>query len=304
MRRISGRVLLTTAACIAAMLVAACNEPRPGQEPSQSGMPSALQNRQIPSVAALGDSITLGVNACGEAGKCGKASWSTGNDAHVDSFVARLSEATGHRSQPINLAADGARAQDLPDQAAAAVADGASLVTILVGANDACARSLERMTPTADFAAAVGEALATLEAAPNPPVVFIASIPRLNELLNANSENEAARQLWDRNKMCRSLLANPPSSATQDVSRRTAVDVRVNEYNVALAEQCAAATRCIFDGGAVAAVNFTPAHISSVDYFHPSREGQRAIAEASWNALANALNHCELPPALKGDFGC
>jgi lysophospholipase L1-like esterase len=288
------------------MLLAACNEPEPdpGQGSSRSGMPSALQGWQVPEIAALGDSITLGVNACGKAGKCGEASWSTGNDGHVDSFLARLGEATGHQSHPINLAADGARAKDLPGQAAAAVADGAGLVTILVGANDACAPSLERMTPTADFAAAVGEALAALEAAPNPPVVFIASVPQLNALLTANSGNEVAKKLWDRNHVCPSLLANPPSSATPDARRRAAVAARVNEYNVALAEQCATVTRCIFDGGAVSAVNFTPADISSVDYFHPSREGQRAIAEASWNAFADALNQCELPPALKGDFGC
>ena len=300
--RISGRVFLTTVACIAAMLLAACNEPGQGQ--SRSGMPPALQGRQIPEIAALGDSITLGVNACGEAGKCGKASWSTGDDGQVDSFAARLGEATGHRSHPVNLAADGARAKDLPGQAAAAVADGAGLVTILVGANDACAASLERMTPTAAFAAAVGEALASMEAAPNPPMVFIASVPPLNELLTANSGNEAARKLWDRNKVCRSLLANPASSATPDARRRAAVAARVDEYNVVLAEQCAAVTRCIFDGGAVAAVNFTSADISGVDYFHPSREGQRAIAEASWNAFADALNQCELPPALKAEFGC
>jgi lysophospholipase L1-like esterase len=150
----------------------------------------------------------------------------------------------------------------------------------------------------------VGKALAALEAAPNPPVVFIASVPHLDDLLTANSGNEAARQLWDRKKVCRSLLANPASSATPDARRRAAVAARVDEYNVALAEKCAAVTRCIFDGGAVAAVNFTPAQVSGVDYFHPSREGQRAIAEASWNAFADALNHCELPPALKGDFGC
>lgn len=304
MRRISGLVSLMTSACIAAVMVAACEGPEPGQGPSGSSVPSVLQGRHVPEIAALGDSITLGANACGEAGACGTASWSIGNDGDVDSFVARLGKATGHRSQPINLARNGARAQDLPGQAAAAMAEGVGLVTILVGANDACAPSLERMTPTTDFAAAVGEALTALEAGPNPPMVFLASIPHLNGLLTANSGNAAARQLWDRNKVCRSLLANASSSATSDVDRREAVAARISEYNVALAEQCAAATRCIFDGGAVASVNFTQAHISTVDYFHPSREGQRAIAEASWNALADALNHCELPPALKGDFRC
>jgi hypothetical protein len=82
------------------------------------------------------------------------------------------------------------------------------------------------------------------------------------------------------------------------------VAARVNEYNTGLAEQCAAVSRCIFDGGAVATIDFTAAQISTVDFFHPSREGQFAMADAAWAALSEALDHCELPTALKADFEC
>lgn len=271
--------------------------------PSDTQAPSKLQGKQFERVAALGDSITLGVNACGKAGECRGASWSTGTDG-TRGFAARLGEATGHQPDSTNLAVGGARAKDLPRQATAAAAGGADLVTILVGGNDACSPTPAGMTPLAEYAGAVKKALATLEAAPSRPVVFIASVPHLNGLLTAHSQTPAAVQLWQRSRLCQSLLARPLSSDPADVDARNAVAARVNEYNTALADECAAASRCIFDGGAVATVDFTAAQISTVDYFHPSIEGQLAIADAAWTALRDTLDHCELPAALKADFGC
>jgi lysophospholipase L1-like esterase len=292
------------AAATAAVMLATVGGLWPAPAPSDAHAPSGLQGKQFKRVAALGDSITLGVNACGRAGECRTASWSTGTDGGARGFAARVGEATGHEPETANLAVGGARAKDLPGQAAAAAAGGADLVTMLVGGNDVCAPTPERMTPTADYAGAVKKALATLEAAPSRPVVFVASVPYLNGLLSADSNNPAATQLWQRNHLCQSLLAHPDSSDPADVSGRAAVAARVNEYNSALAEQCAAVSRCIFDGGAVATIDFTAAQISTVDYFHPSLEGQLAIADATWAALRDALDHCELPPALKADFGC
>jgi lysophospholipase L1-like esterase len=272
--------------------------------PSDAHTPAGLQGKQFERVAALGDSITLGVNACGRAGECRTASWSTGTDGGTRGFAARLGEATGHQPDTANLAVGGARAKDLPGQAAAAAAGGADLVTVLVGGNDACAPTPAGMTPAAEYAAAMKKALATLEAAPSRPIVFIASVPYLNGLLTAYSNNPAATRLWQKSHLCQSLLVHPSSSDPEDVRSRAAVAARVDEYNTALAEQCAAVSRCIFDGGAVATIDFTAAQISTVDYFHPSLEGQLAIAGAAWAALGDALDHCELPTALKAEFGC
>lgn len=287
-----------------AVMIAAVGGAWSPPAPSDTPAPSGLQGKRFERVAALGDSITLGVNACGKAGECRDASWSTGTDSRARGFAARLGEATGHQPESANLAVGGARARDLPRQATAAAAGGADVVTILVGGNDACSPTPARMTPLAEYAGAVKEALATLEAAPSRPVVFIASVPHLNGLLDAHSQNPAAVQLWQRSRLCQSLLARPLSSDPADVSARDAVAARVNEYNTALADECAAASRCIFDGGAVATVDFTAAQISTVDYFHPSVQGQLAIADAAWTALHDALDHCELPAALKADFGC
>jgi lysophospholipase L1-like esterase len=305
MRRLKGSLALTAgAAAVTGVAIAALGGLAPQPAPSGAVPPSGLQNIQFQRMAALGDSITLGVNACAPAGACPESSWSTGNDAGAASFGARLAEATGHRPEAVNLAVGGAQANDLPGQAAEAAARGADLVTILVGGNDVCAPAVESMTSTPDYVASVQQALAALEAAPSQPVVFLASVPHVNGLLAAHAGNVAARQSWDSNKVCQSLLANPSSSAPADEIRRAAVAGRVQEYNLALAEQCAAVSRCIFDGGAVATLDFTPQQISGIDYFHPSQEGQRAIADATWTALADLITHCELPPALKGHLGC
>ena len=48
---------------------------------------------------------------------------------------------------------------------------------------------------------------------------------------------------------------------------------------------CDAAERCIDDGGAVFAYEFSADEISAIDFFHPSVAGQRAIAEIAWDSL-------------------
>jgi hypothetical protein len=39
-----------------------------------------------------------------------------------------------------------------------------------------------------------------------------------------------------------------------------------------------------FDGNAVFDYRFQPKDVSKHDYFHPSREGQRVLAEVTWQA--------------------
>src|SRR5438105_10489899 len=95
-----------------------------------------------PTVAALGDSITRGFNA----------GWIPFRDAPGSSWAAlaacRLGAPTTY-----NDARDGARMRDLPAQAALAVQQQATNVTILMGANDLCHRGVAQMTPVARFRA-------------------------------------------------------------------------------------------------------------------------------------------------------
>src|SRR5215207_549966 len=100
------------------------------------------------SMAALGDSMTRGFNACGFFFDCTSHSWSTGTYQPVRSHYLRLlalsPAISGHN---YNDARSGARMADLNGQAAMAVSQKVDYVTILMGANDACTSSVSTMTP-------------------------------------------------------------------------------------------------------------------------------------------------------------
>ena len=139
--------------------------------------------------------------------------------------------------------------------------------------------ALDRM---AKQGAHVQNALVTLSTSAAAPQVFIASVPNLLRMYEVNKSSASARLTWALLGICKSMLANPTSTKAVDVERRAAVQQRVNEYNQALAEACAAYAWCRYDGGAVANYAFTRADISTRDYFHPSLSGQANLAAITW----------------------
>jgi lysophospholipase L1-like esterase len=247
--------------------------------------PGTAHARAVPKVmAALGDSISSGYNACGWYVRCPSRSWSTGDYEAVKSHYLRLlglgAAIKGHN---LNLAVPGATSADLPGQARQAVKDGADYVTILVGAQDACVKSVELMTPVATYRARIDEALKVLR--PTGAKVFIASIPDLKRLWRIGKDNGWARLFWTLGHICPSMLANPTSMAKTDRDRRERVRERVMAYNDALRKACAWYGKgCRYDGGAVFSYPFALKHVSGWDYFHPNVEGQRAIARVTFAA--------------------
>lgn len=230
-------------------------------------------------MAALGDSITAGSMSCSSLAACPANSWSTGTA--VPSHAQRL-RAVSPSLVAHNLAVPGAASGALPGQAQSAITRGAQYVTIEIGANDACAKNVSSMTPTATFQANVSTAIAALGA--QGTQVFVASIPNLQRMYELSKSKLGARLVWGLLGLCQSMLANPTSTKAADVQRRAAVQARVNEYNVALQQACAAVSTCRFDGFAVANFAFTSSHISTRDYFHPSVSGQSTLAGVTWSA--------------------
>lgn len=235
-------------------------------------------------MAALGDSISAGYNACGWYVSCVQRSWSAGDNPDVNSHYRRLLALTpdlgGHN---LNFAVPGSTSADLPDQARRAVAEGAGYVTVLIGAQDACMASESAMTPVATYRRRVAEALHVLQ--PTGAKVFIASIPDLKRLWRTGRNNVLARSLWSLGRICPSMLANPTSMAKKDEARRDRVRGRVIAYNKQLEEACLLyGPSCRYDGGAIFSFPYTLKHVSAWDYFHPNAEGQRAIAKATFDA--------------------
>jgi lysophospholipase L1-like esterase len=103
-------------------------------------------------MAALGDSITRAFAACDSGGDCPDVSWATGSDGEVRSHAQRLDDLAGRTPTVHNVAVSGSRVSDLESQARRAVDAKVDYVTVLIGANDACAPSESAMTPVPAFA--------------------------------------------------------------------------------------------------------------------------------------------------------
>jgi lysophospholipase L1-like esterase len=257
----------------------------PPHQASAAPRPPAVEDAlQAPSsMAALGDSITRGFDACGFWQDCPLRSWSTGTDYAVASQYQRLASInSGISGNAYNNAKSGARMSDLNRQAQLTVSQGADYVTILMGANDACRTTLAEMTPVDTFEAQFRTAMTTLRRGLPGVAVFVASIPDVKHLWDVGKDLPAARSAWKLGRLCPSMLANPVSVAPADIERRNLVQRQIIAYNDALARVCAQDSLCRYDGGAVFRYRFHVNQVSRWDYFHPNAIGQRTLAEVTF----------------------
>lgn len=230
------------------------------------------------SVAAVGDSISRGFDACSPISDCPRVSWATGTDTRVGSLASRLRPGTSW-----NLARTGASMADLPAQMTRAAARKPDLITVLMGANDACTRDAETMTPVADFRADFERALRTVHRELPDTLVLVGSVPDLEHLWRVGRRKEEARQVWQFG-ICPSMLARPGSQAAPDQERRASVGERVARYNEVLDASCTRYDWCRSDGGAVHRYAFTSRDLSPWDWFHPGVRGQAALARLLYEA--------------------
>ncbi len=211
-------------------------------------------------------------------------SWSTGalrSWTHYRRILAANPRIFGRN---FNNARSGAKMADLERQAGLTVARRVEYVTILMGANDACASSEAAMTPVAEFRAQLKRAMARLSLGLPGARVYVVSIPDIYRLWSLFHTNPTAVFIWRLTGFCKSMLARPTSTAPEDEARRQRVRQRVIDYNGQLEQVCALYIQCRFDGNAVFAYAFRPEHVSKRDYFHPSLAGQKALADVTWAA--------------------
>jgi len=143
-----------------------------------------------------------------------------------------------------------------------------------------------QMTSVADFRSQFQTAMARLMSGTQGTgtVVYVVSIPNVYQLWSLFRGSWWARFIWSTADICQSLLANPTSGQTADVTRRETVRQRNIAYNAELASVCAGyASRCRFDNNAAFNTTFTTSDVSG-DYFHPSTAGQAKLASVSWAA--------------------
>lgn len=280
------------------VLAVACGDPTGGSgsehpdaprttgsaRPSASSSPSPMPrwDRSPDSLAAVGDSITRGFDACSLLADCTRASWATGTKKGVHSLAQRLlSDPAG---QSWNYAVSGAVMADLRGQLTRAASHSPDLVTVLSGANDACRPSVSQMTPVAIYRDEFRQALRALRREQPKTFVYVSSVPDLKRLWQQGRNNPMAERVWQLG-ICPSMLHDPRSDSPADQQRRAQVQNRVVAYNKVLAQECAKDERCRYDRGAVFNYRFTQAELSKWDWFHPSQQGQRKLAQLAHSRI-------------------
>ena len=235
------------------------------------------------SMASIGDSITRAYNVCCLYGDQPGSSWSTGGTGGdgVSSQYERIGSLNSSISRRnYNVAVTGARMSAGPSQARNAVKQKVQYVTFELGANDLCTTSPSTMTSISTFQDQTRQTLATLFAGlPAQANVSVSSIPDVYQLWQLFHTSPAAQSVWLTANICQSLLS--PNRTETD---RQLVRQRIIDFTSVLAQECAAYTRCKFDGNAVFNYGFTPDNVSQLDYFHPSLGGQAALARVSWDS--------------------
>ncbi|MFG2677649.1 SGNH/GDSL hydrolase family protein [Streptomyces sp. NPDC048392] len=289
-RRGRRRARVALAVLTAAVLGAAGCDAAGGGSPAPSGSaskgpkPAPVWDTSPASVAAVGDSVTRGFDACAVLSDCPEVSWATGTSAEVDSLAVRLLGKAEAAERSWNYAVTGARMADLTAQVTRAAKREPQLVAVMAGANDACRATTSAMTPVADFRTQFEEAMATLRAKLPKAQVYVSSIPDLKRLWSQGRTSPLGRQVW-RLGLCPSMLGDADSLDSAATSRRNTVRDRVEAYNEVLREVCARDRRCRTDDGAVHAYRFGTGQLSHWDWFHPSVDGQARLAEIAYRAV-------------------
>ncbi|MGW0846487.1 SGNH/GDSL hydrolase family protein [Streptomyces sp. NPDC002787] len=287
-RAVFGAVLAAALLAVTGCDASGGNSPGPegtGKNAKASPSPTPAWDSTPESLVAVGDSITRGFDACKVLSDCPEVSWATGSDASVDSLAVRLLGASGAAQRSWNYAVTGARMADLPTQVARAVSRKPELVTVMIGANDACRANAAAMTPVADFRADFEDAMATLRDALPKAQVFVASVPDLKRLWSEGRKNPMGKQVWKLG-ICPSMLADPDLLTAAATERRDAVQDRVEAYNDVLREVCEKDRHCRYDGDAVFDYRFGQAQLSQWDWFHPSVNGQARLAEIAYRIVS------------------
>ncbi|MGW4561344.1 SGNH/GDSL hydrolase family protein [Streptomyces sp. NPDC004561] len=287
MRKRSHRARAALAVVAAAVLGAAGCDAGSSPTPKSTKARAAeapVWNRSPASIAAVGDSITRGFDACMVLSDCPEVSWATGSDAQVDSLAVRLLGVTGAARRSWNYAETGARVADLTQQMTQAAARRPELVTVMVGANDACRSSPRAMTSVDGFRADFEEAMRTLRATLPKTQVYVASVPNLKRLWSQGRADPLGKEVWKLG-ICPSMLGDADDLSDAAAGRRERVQRRVVAYNKVLKEVCAQDRRCRFDGNAVYDYRFGTDQLSRWDWFHPSKDGQARLAAIAYRTI-------------------
>lgn len=269
---------------VLASVAGGTQELAPGQQP-----PTILYS--------IGDSLTRGVNA-NLPGDNFSLSWANGFHGtlqevfglpDVYSHNQRLNDWLGKKGRRNwTIARNGARVDDLAEQAAWVPRVAANYVTVFIGGNDVCRDDPATLPTDAEFEAHVRAGLASVvDGLPQGGTALVVSIPNVKALYDVGKTKSflgitSCETLWDLTGFCEAMLDDDRTEAD-----RAYVEMRNTGYNRILqlvTEELAAANPGKFVRFSNAGYELPHAedHISDVDCFHLGWRGQRTLSDSSW----------------------
>ena len=263
------------------------------------GAAFALEPGQSPPTRlySIGDSLTRGVNA-NLPGDNLNNSWVNGYQGfwerllgvpNVNSHNQRITASFGSSGRRNWIAAqNGARVDDMAEQAAPVGLLGVNYATVMLGGNDVCRNSVADLPTDAEFEMNVRNGMTTLlNGLSNGATLLVVAIPNVKALYDLGLTKTAlgitsCPRLWSLTGSCEAML----SSSNTDLDRQY-VQSRNIGYNAILQRvtgEMASSYPGKFVRFSAAGYQLPTAQeqISDLDCFHASWRGQRTLSELTW----------------------
>ena len=262
-------------------------------------------------LASIGDSITEAIDA-EVYGANHWASWANGYHdfwqwlfglSDVDSHNQRITEKFGRRDRKNFMEAEsGADSFDLLDQATQAVAHEATYVPWLMGHNDICQDYESQIPDEEDFEENAWQALIKLSELPKGATIYVVGMVNVPMLYTVAKDKKAlgivdCEVLWFFTLFelfpCGTILGPSRTETDKMIMRDRIEGSEVYEgFNPILKRLVATIgkedldhyyyyTDDVFKYSAEA---FPESHVSDLDCFHPSPEGQEELSRITWEA--------------------
>lgn len=166
---------------------------------------------------------------------------------------------------------------------------GPDYVTVLIGANDVCADSVDQMTADRDYYNNVDTAISRLVSANPNTKIMISSLPDINSLSDVAKRSRLlgfapygrCEDIWRKTNLCYTLTRRPAGSLDDHLVSEKVISINrmLSEITERVNQQTGKQT--IVFSSETYNKPFSDKDIS-IDCFHPNEEGQNVIAKTTW----------------------
>lgn len=221
-------------------------------------------------------------------------SWSTGQSKKwiIPTHALRIEALKGEKVKAINVAISGQKVDEVLNQQLSNLRMKSmkdlkrkfpEYVTLLIGANDICAKSANEMTSVSAYHAKIESITAQiLEESPDTKIL-ISGLPNITKLQdvarNEKTFGKTCGQMWAENDFCSTLM-----TITEPLER-DAISQRVRDFNMAIQDVVDNAKEVHGDRVRMASKVYDTdfnANDLSPDCFHPNEIGQGKLAAMSF----------------------